>query len=1032
MPGRPSRYEGETTRLPYLINAALNAREKKVELDSWTTLTFAEERQEGEQNSLNSSKNSFAGTKDKKIRLKRGKKQVRPLSPGIKHCDAIDATGGCVPALPALDERVLILCHSSLRRTWKRQQQQQANGSSLPHYAHEASHAATQIQKIFRGVAARTEWRAFYCLRNQHAASLIQFAYRRAVVRRRVFSRLVKKRMDRATQIQAWYRGHRCRDLLLYQHIRLMHQRIANFQRYIRGRRLWRIVMAILHRRRCNMATEIQRCYRGRQGRLRAIAIRYEQNRHVRALIHQNEIHAHYSRCEGCKLESCTEDSLFQCFMVRYIGLHDFKGAKTLCEDGLRLFPSSFKFVFFFSVLLQVMCEDVETCMAFLKRAKEIGIVNEELSECETRFYQPAHLLRPDDAQLFLDSAVLCQYRDQLPRAEANYVKALELPPQEYAVPGYLHRMNLVDRLLVNYHRFCSLFNFRQVNVMQKEIFTAKKGKKVRMMVSKLNHYTAIIPTDNRSTCRINTLYLTDEELRCIINLTESEGECDKENASNTSKSVLDNNVNPSMRQTSARPASKEMTSRITSSNVAIPQLYQQEFVGLAVQPSTLARFSEARSKLRLTKPAAEILLNALVFVDPVGSHTELANQEGKIQQDESVLEKVMLIPSILKMRQQLRSTIVNSYAAVDVQRVYRGFRLRADVRRKRFLNDIRQKQVDEMYRLLHENYLHRELRRSSAVAIQKIFKGYAFRKLLHRWRSQAGEIQRIFRGYRGRLRAAAFRDGTCTFYMAQRIFQRGMDISGRRVMLVIEKCGLSFRLDGYDLKTCVTYHGFFSHSSSIALLCYLNWTYAESLLGRELTRKGDKIEIRSVSSINQSTGECFVDCVGSTSTVFTIPLAECVQIINLRAMTSGIKNSLMLAPPISGDDATRLAEAVARRTILVPAIHMATQELKAKASANFTISVQPPPRMHFIYQQSSHARGTPLHTSSSSALQFAYPASDGLRGKSIGTTNFRKKCTRHAVQFIRCRCILPIVSTSAHVETISRALVLPGASSNL
>ncbi|EEY69410.1 uncharacterized protein PITG_05643 [Phytophthora infestans T30-4] len=898
-------------RLPHLTHTALRLRDRQhhVEPGPWTGPIAVEERYEGEQ------------------KLSR-----------------------YVPKLPELDERVLILYHSSLKRAWKQQRKQpeiNKTMSSLSRYGHEAIYAATLIQKIVRGVAAREEWRAFYCLRNQSAAARIQFAFRRVLVCRRVLARLTKKRSDRATQIQAWFRGYRCRDLLLLQYIRVMNQRIANFQKYIRGRRLWRIVMAMLHRRRCDVATEIQRCHRGWKGRQRAVAIRFEQNRYVRALIRESKIHAQCARCSGCQLDSCTEDSLFACFMARYVGLHDFKGAKTLCEDGLRLFPSSAKFVFFYAVLLQAICEEIETFMVFLKRAKEIGITNEQLSECETHFFLPAHLLRPDDAQTFLDLAILCQCCGQLPRAEANYAKALDQLPQEYAIPGYLHRVNMVDRLLLNYHRFCSIFNFRQVNVLLKEVFTAKKGKKVRLMVSKLNHYTAITPMDSPTTCRINALYLTDDEI------------------------------------------------------------YYQDIAGLNVKPSVLGQFSEGRSKLRLTRTSAEFLLNTLVFT-------------------------VMLIPYILKLRQQHRSGMISSRAALDVQRVYRGFRLRAEIRRERFLHDIRQKQADEMYHRLHKSYVLRELRRTSAIAIQKIYKGCALRKLLQLWKTKAGQIQRVFRGYRGRLRAAAFRDGTCTFYMAQRVYQRGVNISGHRVMLVIDKCGFSFRLDGYDLASCVAYNGFLSHSSSMNLLCYLNWTYAETLCGREFTRKGDKITIRSVSSVNRLTAECFVICVGGTLAEFTVPLADCIQAINLRNFSAGAKETPLLAMPMTVDDTARFVQAIAGRVILVPALRMATQDLKAKASAGFTISVQPPPEMHFMFQRKPSVRSKNSHTntSSSSVLQFVYPVIDGLRGVSIGTKQFRKKCTRHAVQFTRCRCMLPIISTSAHVEAISRALALSSTTS--
>ncbi|KAL3668170.1 hypothetical protein V7S43_007032 [Phytophthora oleae] len=787
---------GKATRLPYLVSAALKLRDSQYHVEPWvwpapTVPANTEERQEGDQNLFNTGLKPLEVQQNKELKMKRVKKQVAKLPPGLRRSKPHDnELQGYAPKLPELDERVLILYHSSLKRARKQQQQQQQAETPLNHYGHEAIYAATEIQKIFRGIAARKEWRAFYCLRNQSAAARIQFAFRRLLVVQKVLARLTLKRHDRATKIQAWYRGHRCRDLLLYQHIRIMNQRITNFQRYIRGRRLWRIVMAILYKRRSDVATEIQRCYRGWKGRQRAAAIRFEQNRHVRELARESEIHARYSRCKSCQLESSTEDSLFACFMVRYVGLHDFKGAKTLCEDGLRLFPSSAKFVFFYSVLLQAMCEDLETVLAFLKRAKEIGIDNEILSECETRFFQPAQLLRLNDAQAFLDLAILCQSREQLSRAEANYAKALVQLPQEYAIPGYLRRVDMVDRLLLNYHRFCSIFNFRQVNVLLKEVFTAKKGKKVRLLVSKLNHYTVVTPADKPTTCRINALYLSDDEVLSIIKLLKPDDKESKEantgNATRGDTTWGSNSTSFSKGQKSPRAISQKSSRRL-SKKAAIIQLYQKEFAGLNAKPSDIARFSETRSKLRLTKPTAEFLLNSVVFVDPTTSQPDTHYSQDETQQTH-ILHKVMLIPSILKMRLQHRSAIVYSQAAIDIQRVYRGFRLRAEARRERLLNDIRQQQADEMYRRLHENYLLRELRRCSAVAIQKIYKGYAFRKLLGRWKIQAREIQRVFRGYRGRLRATAFREGTCTFYMAQRVFQRGVNLSGHRVILIIEK----------------------------------------------------------------------------------------------------------------------------------------------------------------------------------------------------------------------------------------------------
>lgn len=115
--------------------------------------------------------------------------------------------------------------------------------------------------------------------------------------------------------------------------------------------------------------------------------------------------------------------------------------------------------------MLQYQLSTVDSLLVVVRGNEQSG----------TRFFQPAQLLRPTDAQAFLDLAILCQSNDQLSRAEANYAKALAQSPQEYAIPGYLHRVHMVDRLLLNYHRFCSIFNFRQVNVLLKEVFTSKK-----------------------------------------------------------------------------------------------------------------------------------------------------------------------------------------------------------------------------------------------------------------------------------------------------------------------------------------------------------------------------------------------------------------------------------------------------------------------------------------------------------------------------------------------------------------------------
>lgn len=289
--------------------------------------------------------------------------------------------------LSVLDERVLILYHSSLkcgRYTDQQENEAPALCDALAvhkNYGPEATYAAVKIQKVARGRLTRLQLAAFHGLKNQLAASTIQFAYRRALTRRRIARRVWEKQRRMATRIQAWYRGCRGRDLALALLADRLNNRIANFQRRFRGLRFWRVVAALLHKRKWDAAREVQRVYRGWNGRRRATALRFEKIRFAQDLMSNSALHARFARCEDCIVERCTEESLLRCLMARYLGLHDLMGAKALGEQGVRQFPSSALFSFVYACLLQSTCEDLEVCMAYLSRANAGGVPQHELDQ---------------------------------------------------------------------------------------------------------------------------------------------------------------------------------------------------------------------------------------------------------------------------------------------------------------------------------------------------------------------------------------------------------------------------------------------------------------------------------------------------------------------------------------------------------------------------------------------------------------------------------------------------------------------------
>lgn len=241
-------------------------------------------------------------------------------------------------------------------------------------------------------------------------------------------------------------------------------------------------------------------------------------------------------------------------------------------------------------------------------------------------------------------------------------------------------------------------------------------------------------------------------------------------------------------------------------------------------------------------------------------------------------------------------------------------------------------------------------------------------------------------------------------------------------------QCGLSFRLDGYDLEACVTYQGFFSRASTVNLLCHLNWIYGETLCGREFTRRGEKLIIRKVISVNAATAACLVQCVSfsaDSQADIEMPLVDCIQAINLRNFGLGDKDASMLRFPLTMDETARIVNEIAKRLVLIPALRAPTSELKAKGSSHFIISVHPPSKMHFTFQAQTNIKAKATFSTGATADTncFAFPVINGFRGCTVGGKSYRKKCTRHAIHFTRCRCMLPIVSTPAHIEAISRAL---------
>lgn len=245
-------------------------------------------------------------------------------------------------------------------------------------------------------------------------------------------------------------------------------------------------------------------------------------------------------------------------------------------------------------------------------------------------------------------------------------------------------------------------------------------------------------------------------------------------------------------------------------------------------------------------------------------------------------------------------------------------------------------------------------------------------------------------------------------------------------------------------MNDCSVYPGFFSRQSAMGLICYSNWAYANRLCGYQLIYHGRQGHIDSVESINPVNGECIMNCSFQSQhepEIDQIPLTDCIQCINLRNISTKGREAEILLVPIREDDTPRVVEIIVERLVLIPSITIPTMELKKKIPNGLLLTVMPPPKAHYkfhnnnsvslLYTKTPQVQNVPKCEFLAAAtlqqlIHMRFPHTDGLRGASIGKVHFRKKCTRHGREFTRCRCVLPLVSTSAHVEAIALALRPP------
>lgn len=285
----------------------------------------------------------------------------------------------------------------------------------------EAMHAATQIQRIWRGVLARTALWAPHGLVAETCGLKIQCMVRVVWAKQRVQDQRHKKRVRMANVIQGWWQEQRRIEALQLEHARRALSGMRRLQAVYRGNLRFR---QLLDAYRSQMALRIQTGVRGFLGRRhirRIIELTRRMTKHLERI---TIVHQYIARCGRCSFKLCTEASLVDCIMARRLGLHDVDGAKTLCRDGLLKFPTSSYFPLLYAILLIITTEPLEVSMLYVEKSKALALQqrtqepDEETApwytNLEERYLTYALKRWPDDAAILLDYAVFCNVRGKL------------------------------------------------------------------------------------------------------------------------------------------------------------------------------------------------------------------------------------------------------------------------------------------------------------------------------------------------------------------------------------------------------------------------------------------------------------------------------------------------------------------------------------------------------------------------------------------------------------------------------------------
>ncbi|GMH61280.1 hypothetical protein TrRE_jg176, partial [Triparma retinervis] len=185
----------------------------------------------------------------------------------------------------------------------------------------------------------------------------------------------------------------------------------------------------------------------------------------------------------------------------------------------------------------------------------------------------------------------------------------------------------------------------------------------------------------------------------------------------------------------------------------------------------------------------------------------------------ENERQRVLVLPQIQGLRDRAVKEMIEEYAARRLQRIFRGFQGRAQMKRMLFRVREKEKQAGRLTFKRKKMAERREYRAFCACLVQARFKGIVWRRRLAKMQGASVIIQTVYRGFATRSKMREAQRKMLEGAKVDTVYRRGMVVSGCHLFLSVKRCGLSWKFIGRSEHHMDTFYGYVYREQTLEVL---------------------------------------------------------------------------------------------------------------------------------------------------------------------------------------------------------------------